>query len=458
MDEETRVKLETTLETLKALLKQEDPAKLSEFVEEQHPVDLAETYRLLEDDEKKALMHLLPKELAADIVEELDTEEQTELVDELGSAKASGIIGAMESDDATDLLSELDEEKAEHILSKMGQEEAEEFKELLGYEEDTSGGIMGTEYVALTPGMKVDYALDYIRRTGREAQTLNDIYVVDPDERLVGVLTLRDIVVANPLLTIGEIMHRQVVKVNVNHDQEEVARLFKKYGFSALPVADDDDVLTGIITADDILDIVEEEATEDIQRMAGVIATEETYLSTRTLTLWGARVIWLIILFFADLSSGFIMKGFEKELESAVALSFFIPLLIGCAGNAGSQSSAIMIRSLALKEVHLKDSAKVLLKETRIGFLLGLATAAAGIVLSFLIPHTGVNWLQMGLTIGISMMLTVMVGSVVGAVLPMIASLLSLDPAVIAGPLITTVVDAVGLLIYFSVARVIIKV
>lgn len=458
MDEETRVKLEATLEALKALLKQEDPAKLSEYVEEQHPVDLAETYRLLEDDEKKALMHLLPKELAADIVEELDTEEQTELVDELGSAKASGIIGAMESDDATDLLSELDEEKAEHILSKMGQEEAEEFKELLGYEEDTSGGIMGTEYVALTPGMKVDYALDYIRRTGREAQTLNDIYVVDPDERLVGVLTLRDIVVANPLLTIGEIMHRQVVKVNVNHDQEEVARLFKKYGFSALPVVDDDDVLTGIITADDILDIVEEEATEDIQRMAGVIATEETYLSTRTLTLWGARVIWLIILFFADLSSGFIMKGFEEVLESAVALSFFIPLLIGCAGNAGSQSSAIMIRSLALKEVHLKDSAKVLLKETRIGFLLGLATAAAGIVLSFLIPHTGVNWLQMGLTIGISMMLTVMVGSVVGALLPMIASLLSLDPAVIAGPLITTVVDAVGLLIYFSVAGVIIKV
>jgi len=272
----------------------------------------------------------------------------------------------------------------------------------------------------------------------------------------VGVLSLRDIVVANPMLKVSEIMHRKVVKVGVGSDQEEAAQLFKKYGFSALPVVDEHDKLTGIITADDILHVVDEEATEDIQKMAGTLSSDETYMSTRTTKHWFNRVIWLAILFLADLSSGFIMKGFEESLEAVVSLTFFIPLLIGCGGNAGSQSSAIMIRSLALKEVHLKDGLKVIWKETRIGLLLGLVTGLAGIVLSFLIPHAGVNWLHMGITIGISMLFTVMIGSVAGAGLPIIAMHLNLDPAVIAGPLITTIVDALGLIIYFSTARMII--
>lgn len=456
MDEETRVRLEKMLDDIKALLSAGDSAGLADYAGQQHPADLAEAYSLLSDEDKRSLIRLLPSELAADIVEELDTEDQTELVTEIGTAKASGIIGAMESDDATDLLSELDEEQTEDILKKMGREEAQEFKELLSYEDDSSGGIMGTEYVALTPNMKVDYALDFIRRTGREAQTLNDIYVVDADERLVGVLSLRDIVVANPMLKVSEIMHRKVVKVGVGSDQEEAAQLFKKYGFSALPVVDEHDKLTGIITADDILHVVDEEATEDIQKMAGTLSSDETYMSTRTTKHWFNRVIWLAILFLADLSSGFIMKGFEESLEAVVSLTFFIPLLIGCGGNAGSQSSAIMIRSLALKEVHLKDGLKVIWKETRIGLLLGLVTGLAGIVLSFLIPHAGVNWLHMGITIGISMLFTVIIGSVAGAGLPIIAMHLNLDPAVIAGPLITTIVDALGLIIYFSTARMII--
>ncbi|HQJ25504.1 MAG TPA: CBS domain-containing protein, partial [Bacillota bacterium] len=230
MDEETRVRLEKMLDDIKALLSAGDSAGLADYAGQQHPADLAEAYSLLSDEDKRSLIRLLPSELAADIVEELDTEDQTELVTEIGTAKASGIIGAMESDDATDLLSELDEEQTEDILKKMGREEAQEFKELLSYEDDSSGGIMGTEYVALTPNMKVDYALDFIRRTGREAQTLNDIYVVDADERLVGVLSLRDIVVANPMLKVSEIMHRKVVKVGVGSDQEEAAQLFKKYG------------------------------------------------------------------------------------------------------------------------------------------------------------------------------------------------------------------------------------
>lgn len=456
MEEDIRLRIDTLIDEIKALLSARDADRLAEFVEQEHPADLAEAFSSLTDEERKALFDLLPSELAADIVEELKTEDQTELLNEMDVDRASDIIVAMESDDATDLLSELEEQRTEDILSSLGKEEAEEFQELLSYEDDSSGGIMGTEYIALSPNMKVDFALDFIKKTGKEAQTLNDIYVVDSEERIVGVLSLRDIVVANPMLKIGEIMHRKVVKVGVNADQEEAALLFKKYGVSALPVVDEQDRLTGIITADDILHVVDEEATEDIQKMAGVLSHEDTYMSTRTVRVWSSRIIWLVVLFFANLSSGFIMKGFEKSLEVAVSLTFFIPLLIGCAGNAGSQASAIVIRSLALKEVHIKDSLEVLWKELRIGLLLGLVTGIAGVFLSFLVPHPEISWLAMGLTIGISILLTVTIGSAAGAGLPILASVLKLDPAVIAGPLITTIVDAAGLVIYFTVAKIII--
>jgi magnesium transporter len=371
-------------------------------------------------------------------------------------AKATDIIGEMESDDATDLLADLEESQAKSILNELEAEDAEEFKELLGYEDDSSGGIMGTEFLSLRPETKVDRALEHIKRTGADAQTLNDIFVVDSDERLVGTLSLRDLVVASPMLSVGEVMRKSIVKIHVDSDQEEAAGLFKKYGFSALPVVDSDGKLTGIITADDIMQVVDEEATEDIHRMAGTFSSEESYLSVNARKHWSNRVVWLIILFFADLSSGFIMKGFEKSLESAIALTFFIPLLIGCGGNAGSQASAIVIRSLALKEVHIKDGPKIIWREIRVGLLLGVVTGIGGIVLSFLTPHAGINWLAMGSTIGISIMFTVMIGTAAGAGLPLLASLMKLDPAVVAGPLITTVVDALGLLIYFSAARILI--
>lgn len=456
MNEETRAKLIDIVEGIRLRLSNSDAAELTSYVEELHAADLAEAYLMLEDAEKKMLFERLPIEKAADIVEELEAEEQAELVSEMGSEKASDIIGEMESDDAADLLTELDEESASDILGKMDTEDAEGFKELMSYEEDSSGGIMGTEFISLSPDMLVEDALQYIKDNGSEAQTLNDIFVVDSEERLVGLLSLRDLVVASPILKIADAMHRKVVKVKVDSDQEEAAELFKRYGISALPVVDEDDRLTGIITADDILHVVEDEATEDIHKMAGTISSDDSYLSTPSSKHWRNRIIWLVILFFADLTSGFIMKGFEASLEAVVALTFFIPLLIGCGGNAGSQASAVVIRSLALKEVKLKDSASIVAKEAGVGLLLGLVTGIAGIVLSFVIPHAGVDWMAMGLTIGISILFTVTLGTVAGAALPMIATLLRLDPAVIAGPLITTVVDALGLIVYFSVAKTVI--
>ncbi len=456
MNEENKVKLMEIVEGIRLRLGKDDAAELISYVEDLHAADLAEAYLLLEDSDKRLLLEKLPVEIAADIVQELEAEEQTELVSEIGSDKASDIIGEMESDDAADLLTELGEQKASDILGKMDTEDAEEFKELMSYEEDSSGGIMGTEYISLSPGMKVEEALQYIKKYGSEAQTLNDIFVVDSDERLVGILSLRDLVVASPILNVADAMHRKVLKVKVDSDQEEAAELFKKYGISALPVVDEEDRLTGIITADDILHVVDDEATEDIHKMAGTISSDDSYLATPSARHWGNRVIWLMILFFADMSSGFIMKGFEKSLEAVVALTFFIPLLIGCGGNAGSQASAVVIRSLALKEVKPKDSMPIIAKEAGVGILLGLVTGIAGIVLSFIIPHAGVDWMAMGLTIGISILFTVTIGTVAGAALPLIATLLRLDPAVIAGPLITTVVDALGLIVYFSIAKLVI--
>ena len=456
MNEENRAKLIEIVEGMRLRLFKDDASDLVSYVEEMHAADLAEAYLLLEDREKRRLFEQLPVEIAADIVEELESEEQADLLSGMGSDKASDIIEKMESDDAADLLTELDVDRASDILGKMDSEDAEEFKELMSYEDDSSGGIMGTEYISLSPGMKVEEALQYIKKNGSEAQTLNDIFVVDSDERLIGILSLRDLVVASPMLNVSDTMHRKVVKIKVDSDQEEAAELFKKYGISALPVVDEDDRLTGIITADDILHVVDDEATEDIHKMAGTISSDDSYLSTPSVSHWRNRIIWLVILFFADMSSGFIMKGFEKSLEAVVALTFFIPLLIGCGGNAGSQASAVVIRSLALKEVKLKDSAPIILKEASVGLLLGLVTGLAGIVLSFVIPHAGVDWLSMGLTIGISILFTVAIGTIAGAALPLLATFLHLDPAVTAGPLITTVVDALGLIVYFSVAKLVI--
>jgi len=416
------------------------------------PADIAEALKSLTEEQCRRFLTLLPSEFAADIFQELDLDLQVELFGVLGAEKTADIVSEMESDDAADVLSELDEKQANEILEGM-QEEGEDVKDLLKYEEDTSGGIMATEYVALNKDWDVNRAFEELRAICPDADKAYYVYVVDDDGRLIGVLSLRDLVMAERTDKIADIMNENVMSVKADTDQEEAAHTFKKYGFLSLPVVDDEGRLTGIISANDIIDVLDEETTEDIQKMSASLPLEGTYRSAKVLELWSKRVVWLLALFITGALTSGIMKGNEALLGQFVTLIFFVPLLVDEGGNAGSQASATIIRALALREFELGDYLKVLWKEFWVSAMLGLSLAVLAFAAAVVMPSESLHWMQAGTIVGLSTLIVVLFGSVIGSVLPLAAHMAGLDPAVLAGPVITTIVDSAGLLIYFGIAK-----
>lgn len=416
------------------------------------PADIAEALKALSPDDRRRLLVLLPSSLTADVFQELDIPLQIELLDVLGEDKAAEIVSEMESDDAADLLSELEESDAQTILSKFD-EGAEDVKDLLKYEDDSSGGIMATEYVALNARWDVQQAFEELRRLCPDADKTYYVYVVDDEEKLVGVLSLRDLVMADRSEKISSIMNTNVLSVKADSDQEEAAHIFKKYGYLSLPVIDQDNRLTGIISANDILQVLDEETTEDIQKMSGTLPLDRSYSSSSALELWSRRIVWLLALFITGAFTSSIMKGNEAIIGQFVTLVFFIPMLIDEGGNAGSQSSAIIIRSLALREFDVSEYAKVIWKEIRVSIMLGLSIGGLGFMAASFMRSPELMWAQAGIVVGLSTAIVVLFGSVAGSMLPLAAHLIGLDPAVLAGPLVTTLVDSAGLIIYFSIAK-----
>jgi magnesium transporter len=422
---------------------------LLNFLKNKHPADIADVLELLDEPQRVQLFELLHTDIAAEVLDETRTEITRDLVDAIPDERIADLLETMPMDDAAEVLSELPDARADDILELMEPDEAVDVESLLAYPEESAGRLMTSKVVRLDASWTVEQALAHLRTVDPEVETLTYLYVVNTRGQLVGVLPVWEMLTARPDRRIADLMDPSVIAVTADTDQEEVARIVSQYDFFAIPVVDHDQRLLGIITHDDVIDILQEEFTEDVQRFGGSVPLTHTYLSTPVLEMVRKRVGWLLLLFLTATLTGTVMRLFEGELERAVALSFFIPLLIGTGGNAGSQMTATMIRALAVGEVRMSDAWHVLAREALTGFILGLAMGVVGLARAM----TWGTSLALGLTVAASLCVLVVWANVMGMLLPMVADRVRVDPTVISGPVMSTLVDATGLLIYFSLAR-----
>jgi len=414
-----------------------------------HPADIADLLDALDDEARSWVFSLLDDRIASEVLDEALDESTLDLVESAPGERIADLLEELPSDDAAELLSELPPDQAEALISLMEPEEASEVAELLRYDEDTAGRLMTEKVVRVRRRWTVQETLDYLRTIDPETETLAYLYVVDDDDRLVGVVPLRTLVTAFPGALIHEVMQPGVISVTVDTDQEEVARLVTQYDFLAVPVVDRQGRLTGIITHDDVLDILQEEFTEDIQRIGGSQPLDRSYFSVSVMEIGRKRIGWLLLLFLTATLTGTVMRLFQNELDKVVALTFFVPLLIGTGGNAGSQTTTTVIRALAVGEVRLRDALRVLFHEFGVGLILGVGMAVAAFVRA-ITWHTGI---ALAMAVSASILAIVLWATSVGSLLPLLAERLGIDPTLVSGPAMSTLVDATGLFIYFSIAR-----
>lgn len=442
--------LQTTLDDLltqvRLRLEQDDLSGAVAVLESLRSADQADLFTELEEEEQAALLPQLTPDNAADLLEELDDEDAARLVDGLPPANLARIVEEMEPDEAADLLSELEEDQLAAVLSEL--EDPEEVRPLLLHPEDSAGGLM-TSHLALRRRMTAAEALAAIRQLEPDSEEIPQFFVVDQHGKLCGELSLRQLVMADPNALLRDIMNPDVISVPVGVDQEEVARLVARYDLAALPVVDDGGRLVGVITVDDVLDVLAEEATEDIQRLGGAQPLDQAYFNVSMPLIVRKRIGWLLFLFVADTLTGTVLRAYEDELATAVALSFFIPLIIGTGGNTGSQTVTTIVRALALGEVRLRDVFHVIWRESAVGLMLGILLGAVGFVRA-LTWHTGV---EIALVVSLTLLTVVVWSNLVAAVVPILAERFRIDPSVVSAPLITSIVDATGLLIYFTLAK-----
>lgn len=440
--------LEIILEKVRASLEKDDLAQAVAVIEKLYPPDQAGLLSELEESDQQMLFPQLDPDTAADILEEMDDDEAAELVSALPAETTIRIVDIMAPDEAADLLGSMDPAYAETVLA--GLEDPDEIRPLLLHPTDSAGGIMNSEFLALRRRMTSTEAMAALRAWLPDEDDIYYLFVVDQAGKLCGVVNLRQLVIAQPNALMQEIMDTAVISVLVGTDQEECARLMSRYDLLALPVVDEQGVLLGLITIDDVVDVLEEETTEDIQRLAGTEPLERPYLDSPVLSIVRKRVGWLLLLFLTATLTGSVLRLFEDQLEAVVALSFFIPLLIGTGGNAGSQTTSTVIRALSLGELSKRALWQPFWHELRIGLLLGvvLALAAYGRALLW---QTGND---IALTVSIAIFAIVVWSTSMGSLLPIVAEWLGIDPTVVSGPAMSTLVDATGLFIYFSIAGV----
>jgi magnesium transporter len=423
--------------------------KIREQIVKLNVVDIA--LILDELDEKAALIvfRLLPKELSVEVFSYLSKEQQQYIIESITDREIKNIIDNLFMDDTVDVLEEMPANVVKKILRHVSEDRRKLINQFLQYPEYSAGSIMTIEYIDLKKEMTVGQALDKIKRVGIDKETIDICYVMDQSRRLEGVIPLRKLVVSEKDVVIKDIMETNIISVHTHMDREEVGNLFRKYGLLAMPVVDMENRLVGIITVDDVVDIIEQENTEDFQVMAAMEPSDEEYLKTSVFRLARNRIVWLLILMISATFTGNIIKKYNDMLSSVVILATFIPMLMDSAGNAGSQSSTLIIRGLALDEIRLRDFSKVLWKELRVGLLVGLTLSVFNFLRIYLLDKVGI---LIALTVSGSLFITVVTAKIVGSLLPIAAKKLRLDPAIMAGPLITTIVDALALLAYFRIA------
>lgn len=435
---------------IRELLGKGQYTRLRQIITELNDADIADYLEEMEEEEVIKIFRILPKDMAADVFSYLEIDQQQFIITSLSDKDAGRIIDNMMSDDAKELMEEMPANVVKRLIANTSADTRQAINHLMRYPEDSAGSVMTVEYVDLKEHQTVAEAIERIRKVGVDSETINICYVLDNKRTLVGTVALRYLLLSDPSAVIGDIMHKNVVSIRTLMDQEEVARQFKKYEFTAMPVVDNEDRLVGIITVDDVVDILEEETTEDIEKMAAVMPSDKPYLKMTVFDAFKKRIPWLLLLMISATFTGSIITSFENELSRYVVLTAFIPMLMDTGGNAGGQASAIIIRGISLDEIIFKDWPKVIWKEIRTALLCGLVLSVCNFGRLMLFEDVSV---QVALVVCITLMMAVIVAKMVGATLPMIAKKIGLDPAVMASPFITTIVDAISLLIYFRVAE-----
>ncbi len=443
-----------TYEEVEELLEGKKFAELRAELTEMPSLDIAELFSELSPRYYALLFRLLPKELGAAVFVELDTDTCVDLIDGFSDRELASMLEELYLDDTVDIIEEMPAAVVKRIIKSSTSENREMINKLLQFESDTAGAIMTTEYVRFVPDMTVSEALKHIRRVAINKETIYTCYITDETKHLRGIVTAKDLLLGDPDTELSEIMEDNVVFVETSDDREEVARLFDRYGFIALPVVDKEQRLVGIVTVDDAMDVIREETEEDFAKMAGMTPTETTYLRTSVLEFFKARVPWLLLLMFSATISGAILTVFENSLAASLVL--FVPMIMGTGGNSGGQSSVTVIRGLSLGEITFGDILKVIWKEARVGLFAGAAVGAATFIKVMLIdrlimPSSGIT-LTVAVAVAVSLSVTIFFAKIIGASLPIISGRIGFDPAVMASPFITTLVDAASLVIYFFIA------
>lgn len=437
------------LKNIENLIEEKKYAEIKQILNKMNDYDIAEIFEDLPTTEQLKIFRLLQKDIAADVFSYMETDTQSKLITLLSEKEAVDIINDMASDDAADLMDEIPANVVSRLLNKVDPEARRDINGLLNYPDDSAGSIMTTEYMDLKEENTIKDAIKKIKREYDDKETIDICFVTDKSRKLIGTVKLKDLVLNDEDKLIKEIMDDDIMSVNTLMDQEKVAQIIQDYDLTSIPVVDSENKLVGIITIDDVIDIIEEEATEDIEKMAAITPTEKPYLKLNVLDLYKSRIPWLLLLMISATFTGKIIQHYEAALASYVVLTSFIPMLMDTGGNAGGQSSVTIIRGLSLNDIEYKDTLKVIWKEIRVAVLAGLTLAVANFVKLLLIDKVTAS---VALVVCLTLIVTVIIAKIIGCSLPILAKKIGFDPAVMASPFITTIVDAISLIVYFQIA------
>ncbi len=442
---------------IRALIDEKNLSTLKEILSDWTPADIADLItNLPAENEQVIIFRLLPQDLAADTFEYLDFDMQMILIKAMGKEEVASILNEMSPDDRTALLEELPSSAAKQMIMMLSPEERKIATSLLGYPENSVGRLMTPDYIAVKPEWDILQTLEHIRKFGKDSETLNIIYVIDTKGKLIDDIKIRDVLLAPLENKIADLMDENFVELNVHDDQEKAVEVFKKYDRVALPVVDALGFLIGIVTVDDVLDVAEEEATEDIHKLGGTEALEEPYIDTTITEMVKKRGKWLVVLFVGEMLTASAMGFFEDQISKAVVLSLFVPLIISSGGNSGSQAATLVIRAMSLGEITLRDWWRVMKREILSGFLLGCILGIVGflriILWTTFSDIYGPHWFLIGLTVSFSLIGVVLWGTLTGSMLPFIMKRIGSDPATSSAPFVATLVDVIGIVLYFGFA------
>ena len=447
-------------EKILELIKSKKYSLLKTTLSEMNPADIAQILNIIEPNELTIIFRILPKELASEVFVEMDSDMQQILIEGFSDAELRAVMDELFMDDTVDIIEEMPASVAKRILRQTDNATRQLINQLLAYPDDSAGSIMTTEYVDLKRSMTVEEAFERIRKIGVDTEIIYTCYVMDSGRRLQGIVSVKDLLLNDKSCVIEDIMDENIIYATTHDDKEDVAALFEKYDMIALPVVDKEGRLVGIITVDDAIDVMQEEASEDIEKMAAILPSEKTYLKTGVFETFKARIPWLLFLMISATFTGAIISGFESKLTVFPALIAFIPMLMGTGGNSGSQSSVTIIRSLSLGDIEFSDILRVVWKELRVGFFCGAVLCVVNLIKLYLVDYLMMNSFDIKheisemLTVCFTLFFVVIVAKLIGSVLPIVAKKIGFDPAVMASPLVTTILDAISLFIYFAIAGV----